>query len=110
LLAIVGFLLYESLQPSTLPSVTVATEGITSAGDGYLVEIQATNTGESTAATVEIEGTLMPADDPNADPVETCTVSFDYIPSKATRRGGLFFVQDPAQYLLEVRALGYAKP
>ncbi len=110
LLAIAGYLAYEAMQPSTPAAVTVTTEGVLSIAGGYLVEVRATNLGESTAATVAVEGTLRPPDDPGGEPVATSIITFDYIPADATRRGGLFFVQDPAQYLLEVRALGYTDP
>ena len=110
LLGIIVFLVYEAMQPSTPPAVTVAIERIVPAAGSYLVEIQATNAGESTAATVEVEGTLKASDDPDAEPIETSTTTFDYIPSQSTRRGGLFFREDPNQYILEVQAKGYIEP
>ena len=110
LIGIVSFLIYKAMQPTTPPEVTVTTEQILSVTGGYLVEIRATNVGESTGAGIEIEGTLNPSDDPQAEPVETSSTTFDYIPSKSSRHGGLFFQEDPNQYILKVQARGYSQP
>ena len=110
LLAIVGFLIYEVLQPSSPPVVLVAIESITPVTGGYLVQIEAENRGETTASTVEVEGTLTPSDQQDAAPIETSMTTFDYIPSQSSRRGGLFFQADPNQFLLEVVAKGYIEP
>jgi uncharacterized protein (TIGR02588 family) len=110
LLSIVGFLLYEAVQPTTLPIISVVTEHIQAVEGGYLVEIEVKNSGESTAAVVEVEGTLKASDDPQAEPIESSTTTFDYIPSQSTRGGGLFFREDPNQYTLEVQAKGYIEP
>ena len=110
LLGILGFLIYEALQPSTPPDITITVTSITPVSNGYLVEIQAHNLGEETAAAVEVEGTLQPRDDPNAAPIETRTTTFDYVPAQSMRQGGLFFQADPNQYVLEVQAKGFVEP
>lgn len=109
-LGLLAFLLYEAWQPATPPEIVVSVQRVLSVEGGYLVELEARNEGESTAATVEVEGTLTAPDDPHAAAVATSSLTFDYLPSKSTRRGGLFFKEDPAQYTLEVRALGYVEP
>jgi uncharacterized protein (TIGR02588 family) len=110
LIGIVSFLIYEAMQPTTPPVVTVTTEEILSVEGGYLVEFRATNMGESTGAGIEIEGTLNTSADPQAEPVETSSTTFDYIPSKSSRHGGLFFQEDPNQYILKIQARGYTHP
>jgi uncharacterized protein (TIGR02588 family) len=110
MLAIVGFLIVEAMQQATPPAITVTAEGILAVEGGYLVQILAQNVGTSTGASVEIEGTLVPGDDPAAAPVEVSTTTFDYIPAQSARRGGLFFQTDPNQYILKVKALGYIEP
>ena len=107
---LVGFLVYEAQQPATPPEITVTVTGIVPVEGGYRVEVAVQNRGESTGAGVEVEGTLMPKDDPQATPVATGAVTFDYVPAKSTRRGGLFFPVDPNSYTLTVRALGYTEP
>lgn len=109
-LGILAFLIYEALQPQTPPEITVRVARVQPVARGYLVEIEVKNEGELTAAAVEIEGTLTPPDEPQAAPVETSTLTIDYVPSRSSRQGGLFFQADPSQYTLEVRALGYAEP
>jgi uncharacterized protein (TIGR02588 family) len=110
LVGIVGFLIYEAMQPSSPPDITVAVEQIAPATGGFLVEIQAQNLGKETAATVEIEGALKSSDDPEGEPIETSTLTFDYLPSQSSRNGGLFFQEDPGQYNLEVQAKSYIEP
>ncbi len=110
LIGIVSFLIYEAMQPTTPPEVTVTAERILPVTGGYLVEIRATNVGESTGAGVEVEGTLNTSEDPQAEPVETSSATFDYIPSQSSRHGGLFFQEDPSQYILTVQARGYSQP
>jgi uncharacterized protein (TIGR02588 family) len=110
LLVIAGFLLYDALQPNTPPILAVSAQRIHALEGGYLVEIEVANSGESTAAAVEVEGTLKATDDPQAPPLESSTTTFDYVPSRSTRRGGLFFRADPTQYRLEMQAKGYIEP
>ena len=93
----------ETRQP---PAIEVMKGDPVPIANGFVVEIAAINRSGGTAAEVEIEGALMSG----ATPVETSSLSFDYVPGHATRRGGLFFRQDPRNYRLEVRPLGYRAP
>lgn len=88
------------------PAITVMSGPVAAAPGGYLVEIEATNASGATAAAVEVEGALMAGQ----APVETSSLTFDYVPGHSRRRGGLFFAQDPRRHRLELRALGYREP
>lgn len=88
------------------PAVEVRVERVVPSPAGYVVEIAATNRSGATAAAVQIEGEIKSG----GTSVETSTATFDYVPGRATRRGGLFFREDPRLHELEVRALGYQAP
>lgn len=106
-LATLGFLVYEALAVSpTPPDLRVTVAAVQPAGDSYLVEFEATNGGGRTAARVEVEGTMRRG----GVTVETASATLDYVPEGGTRRGGLYFTQDPRGQTLELRALGYARP
>jgi uncharacterized protein (TIGR02588 family) len=93
----------ETKQP---PAIEVRATRIVPQASGYLVEIEAANRSGGTAAIVEIEGALMAGD----SEAETSGLTFDYVPGHATRKGGLFFREDPSKHRLELRALGYQAP
>ena len=89
-----------------LPAIEVRATRIAPAPSGFVVEIAATNRSGGTAAQVQIEGVLKSGD----AEVETSQLTLDYVPGRATRRGGLFFTEDPRRHRLELRALGYQAP
>jgi uncharacterized protein (TIGR02588 family) len=88
------------------PHVTVRTEAVLPLNPGYLVQIRAVNQGGTTAAQVTVEGRLTGEN----ERVERSETILDYVPSHASRKGGLFFSQDPRKYPLQLRATGYAEP
>jgi len=109
-LGVLSFFVYESLQPTTPPELVVEVTQIQKTEGGYLVEFAARNLGGSTAASVVVEGVLLPAADPAGEPVESSEITLDYIPESSMRQGGLLFVEDPAAYQLELHAKGYVTP
>jgi uncharacterized protein (TIGR02588 family) len=88
------------------PEIVVEPLAVHAHEGGYVVELLVENRGDTTAAAVAVEGTLARA----GAAVETSTASFDYVPSRSQRRGGLFFTADPREYDATVRATGYAEP
>jgi uncharacterized protein (TIGR02588 family) len=103
----VGFLLYQALfGDSNPPDIAVQLDTITSISNGYLVKFRAMNQGEATAKGVIIEGQL----NDTTGEVETSEATLDYIPANSEREGGLFFTQDPRQFELQLRSLGYEQP
>ena len=88
------------------PAIVVEQAGVQPTAGGYLVKIRVTNKGGATASQVVIEGELSR---PGAEP-ETSEATFDYVPDKSSREGGLFFQGDPAGGALTLRAKGYVDP
>lgn len=88
------------------PQIAVRASGAERVAGGYLVRIEAANTGLATAAAVEVEGRL----EENGRVLETSRVTLDYVPRHSSTRGGLWFTRDPAAYQLNLRALGYQEP
>ena len=108
IVATIGYLVYAALTtPDGPPQIQLATAALERTGVGYVVIVSATNDGPTTAAAVEIEGTLR-RDDGSA--VETSTAVIDYLPRLSKRTAGLFFSRPPAEYRMELRPLGYAAP
>ena len=105
MMAIIGL---EALRgdATQLPAIEVRATRVVQASTGFVVEIVAANHSGGTAAAVQIEGTLASA----GAEVETSSLTLDYVPGHAERKGGLFFTRDPRRHQLEVRALGYQAP
>lgn len=88
------------------PEVQVEARRIVERQPGYTVEIAARNMSGNTAAGVVVEGELRRG----GQTVETSETTFDYVPGRSERQGGLYFTQDPRQFELELRPRGYVKP
>ncbi len=73
---------------------------------GYLVEVRLRNVGDATAAKLKVRGLLMNGQ----QAVEDSEATFDYLPRRSEREGGLFFTNNPQDYQLVIRAEGYEKP
>ncbi len=108
-LAVVGFLLYEALQPQTAAEIVAEVKAVTPQAGGYLVDFLASNHGRQTAASVTIEGALY---DPATgdEPVETAEVTLDYIPDQSERTGSFVFAHDPRQYTVRLQVKGFMDP
>ncbi len=106
-IGMIGFLLYQGLQPDMPPAVMVEAEQIVPQEGGYLVQILAFNHGDVTATSAVVEGTLV---DSNGNTVETSEITFDYIPPHSQRHGGLVFYDNPDDYNLELQFRGYTAP
>lgn len=101
-----GVFLYEAVGgEETPPTIALEVTGVERAGDVWLTRVRAHNSGDETAAQVEIEGTLSAGGE-----TETATMTLDYLPDGSTRTGGLYFAQDPGQGELSLRVLGYSDP
>ena len=102
-----GFLIYRgAAKGDTPPVVKIEVESISQAGENYLVNFRVSNTGETTAADLTVEGELRNGEKSE----ETSDVTIGYVPSHSTRRGGLFFTKNPNEFQLEIRPKGYEKP
>ena len=106
-LSVVGLMLYEALtEPSTPPQIEVSVDTIVQNEYGYVVQFQARNHGQITAAGLVVEGELKS----DTGTVEKAQVTIDYVPSESRRKGGLLFTHDPRRYTVSVSAKGYDVP
>ena len=106
--ALLGFIGLNAiqLQGKHAPAISVRLESVEQRGDGWLVGFTVRNGAPSTAAAVQIEGTLRP---PGAA-AETSVVTLDYLPGGSELKGGLMFSHDPRRGQLTLRPLGYVEP
>jgi len=91
---------------SSPPDISIAVEAVVELRQGYVVKIRAENRGDTTAANVTVEGELKSA----SGIAETSEATFQYLPPKSERRGGLFFTNDPRRYELALKPKGYETP
>jgi len=93
-------------EKSTPPIISISLDSISQTEYGFLVQFSVKNTGNQTAADLNIEGVLK-----NGEEIEeTSTMSFTYAPANSNRQGGLFFTKNPNELELQIRALGYSVP
>ncbi len=104
--ATLATLLYEGLQPKTLPLVTVRLAQVQSSNSQYLVLFEAINEGGTGAANVTIRGELSDA----TGPIEDSETVINFVPAGSVQLGGLYFKHDPTQTQLELRAIGFESP
>lgn len=105
--AALGYISYRALTiENTPPDLTVEIESITPVSAGYLVKFHVANSGEETAAAVNVEGTLKDGE----TTAESGTATIDYVPSRSERKGGILFEKNPQNYQMQIRAVGYANP
>lgn len=104
---LLGYLLYEVLAGDhSPPDIVVEIVEIRENGNDWLVLFQAWNHGGTTASGVAIEGQLSRF----GITVESAQVTLDFIPAKSSRRGGLYFQNDPSDRDLELQTSGYVLP
>ena len=103
----ISYLVYQGLtEKKTPPQILLKVDSITITGTNYLVQVKAINQGGETVKELMIEGTLKS----KGSMIETSTITFDYVPAKSERMGGLIFTDDPRTLTLQLRALGYEQP
>jgi len=86
--------------PTTPPTLSLAAGEIRSTRSGWVVEVEATNGGDETAAGVQIEGRLG---------AETAGAELDYVPAHGHAAASLRFDADPRQGL-ELSVSGWRSP
>ena len=107
-LVLLGFVGWQAVgsPEETVPEIDVQVTSISPAGEGFLVEIIASNHATQTAAGVQVEGLISGA----GGSIERSSTTFDYLPGHSEARGGLFFSSNPADEGISLRALGYHQP
>jgi uncharacterized protein (TIGR02588 family) len=103
----IAFIAHDALTDAGAPpEITVRSDSISPLEHGYLVTLSASNRGDRTAAAVKVEGELRKG----AVTVEKREMSFQYVPARSERKGGLFFTHDPRALELVITAHGYERP
>ena len=103
----IGSLLHEAItSDGSAPVIVLEVDSVLARGDGFLVEFSATNRGETTAASLRVEGELLS----DTARIERSEASLDFVPAGATRHAGLFFDHDPRLFRLRLRPRGYDRP
>jgi len=106
-LGAIVFLVVEALADvNGQPLLSVEVETVEAVGPGYRVAFTVRNTGEATAASVMVAGTLTASGQPD----QRSEVTLDYVPAQSENHGGLFFERDPRGGDLHLRVLGYQEP
>jgi uncharacterized protein (TIGR02588 family) len=106
IVVLMGYLVVRALaNDGTPPDIVVELRGVTQVGAAWLVEVEATNLGSSPATDLEIEGEM-----PGPGGSERRSVVLEYVPARASRRGGLYFSGDPRTRPLTLRAVGFRAP
>lgn len=90
----------------TAPVIELSVDHVEQQAAGYLVSLRARNVSRATAAAYRVEGSLVR----DGTVVERSDVTFDYVPRGSTETGGLWFSQNPADFELTLRPLGYQQP
>jgi uncharacterized protein (TIGR02588 family) len=100
-------LLRESFVAGTpTAEINIHVDEIRPSAHGYLVSLKIRNSGNATAAALNVEGVLKRG----ATDVETSLVTVDYVSAGSERDAALFFSNDPRQGELTVRPKGYIEP
>ncbi|EHS51598.1 Conserved hypothetical protein CHP02588 [Rhizobium sp. PDO1-076] len=107
ILAIIGWVSYEAVNGTDTPAeLRVDIASIEKTGAGWRVLFDLSNSGEATAAAVEVRGTVTD----RGRFVEEAAVIFDYVAARSIAHGALIFTQDPAGRDLNIRAVGFNEP
>ena len=102
-----AMLLRESfIDGRPVAEISVQVDEIVPSAHGFLVSLKIENSGNGTAAALNVEGVLMRS----GAIVETSLVTVDYVAAGSGRDAALFFSNDPRQGELTVRAKGYIEP
>lgn len=106
-LTVIGLLLYEGIRGTGSPAeIAFEVDSVMATPHGFLLEFEAINSGESTAAELLIEGEVRTG----AGVTERSEVTIDYLPAKSRRRAWLFFRANPSEHHFEIRQKGFDSP
>lgn len=105
-LGVIGYLLWEGLQPHTAPVIlTARAQEVFATQTGYVVTIEVINESRQAASAVEVEGKLL-----GEGEIETVNLTFDYVPGRGRRLGSIAFKEDPQQRSLHLSVKGQVAP
>lgn len=99
-LSALGVLLWHAVSGAGAPaSLDIRPGAIARSGDAWRLQVEVRNTGERTAAQVEIEGALGE---------ETASAVIDYVPGHGRREAALVFSERPDA--ADLRVVGWVDP
>jgi len=102
-----GYILYNAVTVNkTPPKIKISIDSVVAMENNYVTKITVQNYGASTAEGLVIQGEITSG----GIALETSRTTFDYVPEKSKRKGGMIFTKDPRKYTLSIRALGYEEP
>lgn len=107
ILLVVGWISYEAVNGTDSPAelqVDIVSTERTDAGWRVLFDLR--NNGESTAAAVQVHGTMSE----QGRLVEEAAVTVDYVAARSTAHGALIFTQNPNDRDFKIRAVGFTEP
>ncbi len=106
LTASIAAILYYTSEQDTPPKLRTEAGRVSSVANGYLVEVTVHNDGGSTAAAVNVVGSLTRS----GEALETASTTFDYVPAHSQSTGGMFFSHDPRMHRMQLEANAYMDP
>lgn len=107
LLLAFGVILNRAVTDGSKPAdLSISVESVERSDQGYRVDFLVKNGGTQTAAAVVIEGELKKGE----VSVEKSNATLAYAPANSTRRGGIYFTNDPDLFEIRIRAMGFEKP
>jgi uncharacterized protein (TIGR02588 family) len=105
--AMIGWIGTDALRPyDQVPSLNVKLLSTDTRGQTHIARFEIANAADATASAVEIRGELKDG----TYPVETVTVTLDYVPGNSKASGGLIFRSDPRGKNIDIAVIGYADP
>lgn len=106
-IGVIAYLIHVALTDrDTPPDIVLRVVDVGPASGGYLVRIEALNSGGQAAADVRIDATLEQA----GEVIETRDLSFDFLPTRSKRRGGMVFRHNPDEFQIELRVVSHREP
>lgn len=107
LVALVGFLIYDAMRGgSDAPDISVTTGSVIPRGQHFAVPVIVTNRGGQTAEGLRVEIALVR----DGQDVEVSEVTFAFVPRASHREAWALFRNDPRQFKIEARGIGFEKP
>lgn len=107
LVALVGFLIYDAMRGgSDVPDISVTTGAVIPRGEHFAVPVLVTNRGGRTAEGLRVEIALIR----DGQDVEVAEVTFAFVPRASHREAWALFRNDPQQFRIEARGIGFEKP
>lgn len=107
LVALVGFLIYDAMRGgSDVPEISVTTGAVIPRGEHFAVPVVVTNRGGQTAEGLRVEIALVR----DGQDVEVAEVTFAFVPRASHREAWALFRNDPQQFKIVARGIGFEKP